>query len=175
MLWQSEGVAARRDLFRLFLAEKRDPLPFYEELATRTFADFPFPITGRRILDLGCGPGNSTQLLVERFPEAEVIGVDSSPDMLRQARGRLPGCEFVQADLTDWSAPQDADILYSNATFQWVPDHLSVLMTEKDAVKCAASARPDWWVLQLVVEPDDAFIAWMQTRLEALRLPSANK
>ncbi len=47
--------------------------------------------------------------------------------MLRQARERLPRCEFVQADLTHWAAPADADVLYSNATFQWVPDHLSVL------------------------------------------------
>lgn len=81
----------------------------------------------RKIYDLGCGPGNSTQLLVERFPDAEVIGVDSSPDMLRQARERLPNGSFMQADLNDWSAPEDADLLFSNATFQWVPDHLAVL------------------------------------------------
>jgi trans-aconitate 2-methyltransferase len=81
----------------------------------------------RKVYDLGCGPGNSTELLVGRFPNAEIIGIDSSPDMLRQARERLPRCEFVQADLTDWAAPADADVLYSNATFQWVPDHLSVL------------------------------------------------
>lgn len=81
----------------------------------------------RGVYDLGCGPGNSTELLVARFPDAEVIGVDSSPDMLSKARARLPACAFVQADLSHWSAPGDADILYSNATFQWVPDHLVVL------------------------------------------------
>ena len=53
----------------------------------------------RRVIDLGCGPGNSTELLIERYPQAEVIGLDSSPDMLRQARERLPGCRFLEADL----------------------------------------------------------------------------
>ena len=51
----------------------------------------------RRVVDLGCGPGNSTELLVARYPRAEVIGLDSSLDMLRQARERLPDCVFVQA------------------------------------------------------------------------------
>src|SRR5690242_10289063 len=50
----------------------------------------------RRIADLGCGPGNSTELLIERFPAAHVVGIDASPDMLRQARERLPRCTFVQ-------------------------------------------------------------------------------
>lgn len=102
----------------------------FEDERTRPARDLlsQIPIAdARRVYDLGCGPGNSTALLVARYPDAEVTGVDSSPDMLRQARERLPQCPFVQADLADWSAPSDADILYSNATFQWVPDHLGVL------------------------------------------------
>jgi trans-aconitate 2-methyltransferase len=83
--------------------------------------------SARKVYDLGCGPGNSTELLMARYPDAEVTGVDSSPDMLRQARERLPQCGFVEADLAHWAAPSDADLLYSNATFQWVPDHPSVL------------------------------------------------
>ncbi len=81
----------------------------------------------REIYDLGCGPGNSTELLVGRFPDEQVIGVDSSPDMLRQARERLPHISFIEADLNEWSAPASADLLYSNATFQWLPNHVSVL------------------------------------------------
>jgi trans-aconitate 2-methyltransferase len=80
-----------------------------------------------RVIDLGCGPGNSTELLVARCPDAEVIGLDSSPDMLAQARKRLPKCEFVAADLTTWTAPERTDLLFANAVFQWVPDHPAVL------------------------------------------------
>jgi trans-aconitate 2-methyltransferase len=81
----------------------------------------------RRIVDLGCGPGNSTELIIARYPDAEVIGLDSSSDMLRQARERLPKCAFVQADLATWSPPEPTDLLFANAVFQWVPDHLAVL------------------------------------------------
>ena len=81
----------------------------------------------RRVVDLGCGPGNSTDLLIERFPGAEVIGVDSSPDMLRQARERLPRCKFIEADLSTWMPQPSTDLLFGNAVFHWVPDHPNVL------------------------------------------------
>jgi trans-aconitate 2-methyltransferase len=81
----------------------------------------------RRVVDLGCGPGNSTELLIARYPEAEVIGLDSSPDMLAQARERLPKGVFLQADLATWSPAAETDLLFANAVFQWVPDHEAVL------------------------------------------------
>src|SRR5260370_35253007 len=81
----------------------------------------------RRVIDLGCGPGNSTALRLERYPQAQVIGLDSSPDMLRQARERLPNCEFAQADLADWNPQERTDLLFANAVFQWVRDHPAVL------------------------------------------------
>ncbi len=81
----------------------------------------------RRVVDLGCGPGNSTALLLARFPQAELIGLDSSPDMLRQARARLPACTFVEADLASWIPEAGTDLLFANAAFQWVPDHPAVL------------------------------------------------
>ena len=81
----------------------------------------------KRVVDLGCRPGNSTELLIERFPHAEVIGVDSSPDMLRQARARLPSCTFVEGDLSTWLPEPGADLLFGNAVFHWVPDHPKVL------------------------------------------------
>ena len=80
-----------------------------------------------RVIDLGCGPGNSTELLVARYPDAEVIGLDSSPDMLAQARQRLPTCAFIQADLVSWTPPGRTDLLFANASFQWLPDHQGVL------------------------------------------------
>ncbi|MGB7098982.1 MAG: trans-aconitate 2-methyltransferase [Xanthobacteraceae bacterium] len=81
----------------------------------------------RLVVDLGCGPGNSTELLVERFPQSEVIGLDSSPDMLRKARERLPQCKFVEADIATWTPEEHTDLLFANAALQWVPDHPRVL------------------------------------------------
>jgi trans-aconitate 2-methyltransferase len=81
----------------------------------------------RTVVDLGCGPGNSTAILVDRFPGAQIIGLDSSPDMLRQARERLPDCSFIEADLVQWTPTQGTDLLFANAVFQWVPDHAAVL------------------------------------------------
>jgi trans-aconitate 2-methyltransferase len=81
----------------------------------------------RRVIDLGCGPGNSTELLIARFPGAEVTGLDSSTDMLRQARERLPGVSFVKADLATWIPQKPTDLLFANAVIQWVPDHPAVL------------------------------------------------
>jgi trans-aconitate 2-methyltransferase len=81
----------------------------------------------QRVVDLGCGPGNSTELLLARWPQAEVIGLDSSPDMLRQARERLPNCTFVAADLVTWQPEEGTDLLFANAVFQWVPEHPKVL------------------------------------------------
>ncbi len=86
------------------------------------------PLKGAKLVyDLGCGPGNSTELLIEAFPSAKVIGVDSSPEMLNQARASLPKFEFEEADLNSWTPSPDADVLFSNATFQWLPHHLPTL------------------------------------------------
>jgi trans-aconitate 2-methyltransferase len=81
----------------------------------------------RLVVDLGCGPGNSTELLVARFPQAEVVGLDSSPDMLRKARERLPNCEFVQADIATWTPEPRTDLVFSNAVLQWLPEHRPVM------------------------------------------------
>jgi trans-aconitate 2-methyltransferase len=81
-----------------------------------------------RVYDLGCGPGNSTELLVEAFPGAEITGIDNSPAMLQAARRALPGIAFKAGDLASWMPPQPADLLFSNAALQWVPDHLAVLL-----------------------------------------------
>ena len=91
------------------------------------------------IYDLGCGPGNSTELLVAAYPKARVLGVDSSPEMLKKARAALPKVEFVEADLTTWQAPSDVDLLFSNATFQWVPNHREVLQKLLHGMKTGAA------------------------------------
>ena len=83
--------------------------------------------TAARVVDLGCGPGNSTELLVERFGGHAVSGLDSDDDMLEKARARLPQTPFVKADLASWRPDRPADLLYANAVFQWLPDHLDLL------------------------------------------------
>jgi trans-aconitate 2-methyltransferase len=88
----------------------------------------------RKAVDMGCGPGNSTELIAARYPDAQVQGVDSSPDMLRQARERLPSCAFSQADLSTWSPEPGTDLLYANAVFQWVPQHAAVLQRLLEAL-----------------------------------------
>ena len=73
--------------------------------------------------DLGCGPGNSTELLRARFPDARITGIDSAPDMIAAARRRMPGVEFEQADIAAWAHPGLFDVILANASLQWVPDH----------------------------------------------------
>ncbi len=77
-----------------------------------------------KVVDIGCGPGNSTALLVGRWPQATVIGVDTSADMLRQARERLPAQKFIEANVAHWAPPAATEVIFANAVFQWVPDHL---------------------------------------------------
>jgi trans-aconitate 2-methyltransferase len=80
-----------------------------------------------RVIDLGCGPGNSTALLAARWPEAGLEGLDSSAEMLSQARASGVPAQWVLADLASWAPPTPYDVIYSNATFQWVPDQGALL------------------------------------------------
>ncbi len=77
----------------------------------------------RSVVDLGCGPGNSTALLAGRYPSARIVGTDSSPAMLAAARKRLPALSFEQSDIAEWSDTEPVDLLYANASLQWVPNH----------------------------------------------------
>ena len=83
------------------------------------------PVTS--VMDLGCGPGNSTELLRARFPGAAVSGLDSSADMLDAARRRLPEVEFLLGDIAAWHGPERYDVVLANASLQWVPDHAALL------------------------------------------------
>ncbi len=124
----TQGQSTRWDPARYLRYADQRGRPF-EDLLARVPADGP-----RRIADLGCGPGNATALLCRRWPDAVVVGVDSSADMIDAATanadprltsaGRLV---FEHADLRAWRAPEPVDVLITNATLQWVPGHLDLL------------------------------------------------
>jgi trans-aconitate 2-methyltransferase len=79
----------------------------------------------RRVVDLGCGPGNLTALLAARWPEAVIEALDSSAEMVAAARGR--GVDARRADVVDWTPAPDTDVVVTNAVLQWVPEHRDLL------------------------------------------------
>lgn len=80
------------------------------------------------VYDLGCGAGNVTRFIAERWPEARIVGIDGSAEMLGKARADLPQLEWQQADLATWRPPRPAEIIYSNAALHWIEDHAPVFV-----------------------------------------------
>jgi trans-aconitate 2-methyltransferase len=114
----------------------------YFDLTARVHADAP-----RHVVDLGCGPGNLTATLAERWPEAEVLGLDSSPEMLARAEHHAAGTanlSFSLADIAAWSPSPQTDVVVSNAALQWVPGHRELLPRWLDALRPGA-----WFALQV--------------------------
>ena len=107
-------------------------LKFAEE-RTRPSRDLASRIDVSRpmsIIDLGCGPGNSTEVLAQRWPDAQVTGLDNSTKMIEAARSAHPEYRWVEADIAGWSANgagERFDIVFSNAALQWLPDHAFLL------------------------------------------------
>ena len=104
--------------------------PFIDLLA-RVGAELP-----THVVDMGCGPGNLTVLLGERWPSAAVCGVDSSPQMIEAARKLVlrdaPGLSFVVDDVRHWEPQSLPDVIISNAVLQWVPGHRELLVRWAD-------------------------------------------
>jgi trans-aconitate 2-methyltransferase len=82
----------------------------------------------RLVYDLGCGAGNVTRFIAERWPAATIVGIDGSAEMLAKARADLPRIEWQQADLATWRPPQKPDVIYSNAALHWIEDHAPVFV-----------------------------------------------
>ncbi|SCA56456.1 Trans-aconitate 2-methyltransferase [Candidatus Terasakiella magnetica] len=82
--------------------------------------------TPKRIVDLGCGPGNVTALLQQRWPKAEVLGIDSSNEMLAQAKENHPEITWQQGDIAQWESSEPVDLIFSNACLHWLGDHESL-------------------------------------------------
>ena len=114
----------------------------YFDLTARIHADAP-----RSVVDLGCGPGNLTATLAERWPLARVTGLDSSAEMLARSTvhaDRVPNLSFGEADIADWMPAADTDVVVTNAALQWVPGHRDML------ARWLAALRPGaWFALQV--------------------------
>jgi trans-aconitate 2-methyltransferase len=82
----------------------------------------------RNIYDLGCGPGNSTEILASRFENSQITGIDNDDAMLAAASKRLADIPFENHDLATWTPDTPADVIFANAVFQWLPDHLSIMV-----------------------------------------------
>jgi trans-aconitate 2-methyltransferase len=122
------------DRYLTYADERRRP---FVDLVGRVGATDP-----TTVVDLGSGPGNLPALLAERWPDASVVGLDSSPEMVEKARGTTPAAEFRVADLRDWAhgTADPVDVLVSNATLQWVPGHLDLLPA------LVGKVRPGGWL-----------------------------
>lgn len=127
--------------------------PFFD-LVARVGAEKP-----RAVADLGCGPGNLTAALADRWPGARVQGVDSSAEMIEKARSGGYPVEFAVGDVREWTPEGDHDVVVSNATLQWVPGHEALL------ARWAAALPPGAW---LAVQVPGNFDAPSHQALRAL-------
>ncbi|KAL3471072.1 S-adenosyl-L-methionine-dependent methyltransferase [Aspergillus californicus] len=96
----------------------------FESERTRPSRDLLSQVTLRspkRVVDLGCGPGNSTAVLLSQYPQARLTGMDSSPDMIQKACATLPNIDFTVDNLSTYSPEGPVDLFFSNAVFQWLP------------------------------------------------------
>ena len=115
--------------------------PFFD-LTARIHADAP-----AQVVDLGCGPGNLTATLAERWPGAKVLGVDSSAEMLAKAAPLVEegsSLQFEQADIADWMPAPDTDVVVTNAALQWVPGHQDMMRKWLEVLRPGA-----WFAMQV--------------------------
>lgn len=85
-------------------------------------AQIPFELPAS-VVDLGCGAGNVTRFIAERWPQARIVGVDNSAEMLAKARSTLPQVKWVESGIADWQPEQPVDLIYSNAALHWLSGH----------------------------------------------------
>lgn len=112
-----------------FLKERTQPSI---DLANRIMSENP-----KKIIDIGCGPGNSTRVLADKYPAAHITGADNSQNMIDKAKAENPDLEFMMFDAeSDFSdIEKDYDIVFSNACIQWIPNHQVLLKNMMDILK----------------------------------------
>lgn len=127
-----------------------------------------------RIIDLGCGPGNSTALLRQRWPEANITGLDNSEEMIAAAARAYPTEKWVLGDAASWTADCPLDVIFSNAALQWLPDHAVLfphLLAQLTPTGVLAVQMPSHYesaLHQVVLEVADA-VSWRH-RMESSRV-----
>src|SRR5215204_168663 len=102
------------------------------------------------IYDLGCGPGEVTQIIAQRWPDANVIGVDNSPQMLEKAQALTDQVTWIEADVAEWEPDDAPDLIYSNATLQWIDGHDELIPRLFELLApggCLAMQMPQSWPL----------------------------
>ncbi|MHB8762511.1 MAG: methyltransferase domain-containing protein [Coriobacteriia bacterium] len=143
------------------------------ELVSHVRVDSP-----KTVIDLGCGPGNSTQVIRERWPGAMVLGLDSSPGMISAARESYPDHEWALGDIGAWSSEQTFDVVFSNAALQWVPDHARLIprlfrqVAQGGALAFQIPSRIYCLAQQLIEEvaDDEAWASRMQEARSAITI-----
>src|ERR1700710_2353121 len=110
----------------------------FADQRTRPAADLLAQVPAERparVIDLGCGPGNSTALLAARWPDAGLEGLDSSAPMLDQARAGGVPASWILGDIASWTPGAPYYVIFSNATFQWLPDQAALFSRLMSFVK----------------------------------------
>ncbi len=154
------------------MSTRWDPAQYarFSDERNRPFGDLLARVGARTpalVVDLGCGNGPLTLSLAERWPDARIVGVDHSPQMLEAARGLdVDGrVEWVEADVAQW-APESLgaapDVIVTNATLQWVPEHLALLTAWAQAL-----APGGWIAMQVPGNLDAPSHALMRAAAEA--------
>ncbi|SDP21239.1 trans-aconitate 2-methyltransferase [Mucilaginibacter sp. OK268] len=121
----------------------------FEHERNRPIRDLLFNIPITKVnyaADIGCGPGNSTELLRAKFPNARITGMDSSENMIEAARKRMPDVHFEVDDISSWRDPGPYDVILANAALQWVSDHQTLfpaLISKLAKGGCLAVQMPD--------------------------------
>lgn len=109
-------------------------------------------VNPKRIIDIGCGPGNSTQILAQKWPKSKIVGIDSSASMIEKAKQDYPDQEWVIANASSYETEMKFDIVFSNAVIQWIPNHEELLIKFHNLLSdegVVAVQVPQFWDMPL--------------------------
>jgi len=109
-------------------------------------------VNPKRIIDIGCGPGNSTQILAQKWPKSKIVGIDSSASMIEKAKQDYPNQEWIIANASSYESEMKFDIVFSNAVIQWIPNHEELLIKFHNLLSdegVVAVQVPQFWNMPL--------------------------